>query len=92
MACSEDARQNVAKAMALVRGAHAKGAQIVLIQELFETPYFCKDQLSKHFALASPYEGNALIAEFIGVKIFSLERCFGWEPLNWRLFNQVPVL
>lgn len=64
MACSEDARQNVAKAMALVRGAHAKGAQIVLIQELFETPYFCKDQLSKHFALASPYEGNALIAEF----------------------------
>ncbi len=31
---------------------------------------------------------NALIAEFIGVKIFSLERCFGWEPLNWRLFDQ----
>lgn len=30
---------------------------------------------------------NALIAEFIGVKIFSLERTLGTEPLNWRLLG-----
>ena len=64
MACGADRAQNVAQATALVRRAHGKGAQVILIQELFETPYFCKDQLPKHFALASPYEANALIQEF----------------------------
>ena len=30
---------------------------------------------------------NAIVAEFIGVKIFSLEETLGWEPLNWSLFG-----
>lgn len=64
MACGPDRAANVANAKRLVREAKAKGAQVVLIQELFETPYFCKDQLAKHFALAAPFERNSLIAEF----------------------------
>ncbi|MEQ1752718.1 MAG: N-carbamoylputrescine amidase [Micropepsaceae bacterium] len=64
MACGEDRAKNVANAKRLVREASAGGAQVILIQELFESPYFCKDQLAKNFALASPYEGNALIREF----------------------------
>ncbi len=31
---------------------------------------------------------NAIIAEFIGVKIFSLEATMGWKPFNWHLFGQ----
>ncbi|MBP9221843.1 MAG: queuosine precursor transporter [Chitinophagales bacterium] len=31
---------------------------------------------------------NALIAEFIGVKIFALEDSFGWKPFNWNLFGE----
>lgn len=31
---------------------------------------------------------NALVAEFIGVKIFALEPTLGWKPLNWNLFGQ----
>jgi N-carbamoylputrescine amidase len=62
-ACSWDARANVDKAKALVRAAAAKGANVMLIQELFETPYFCQDQLVDHFKLAAPAEGNPLIAE-----------------------------
>jgi N-carbamoylputrescine amidase len=62
-ACSRDARANVDKAKALVREAAARGANVVLIQELFETPYFCQDQLVDHFGLAAPAEGNALLAE-----------------------------
>jgi uncharacterized integral membrane protein (TIGR00697 family) len=31
---------------------------------------------------------NALIAEFVGVKIFALEDSLGWEPLNWNLFGE----
>lgn len=62
-ACSWDRRSNVEKAKALVRAAAAKGANAILIQELFETPYFCQDQSADHFALAAPFEGNKLIAE-----------------------------
>jgi N-carbamoylputrescine amidase len=50
-------------AKTLVRSAAAKGANAVLIQELFETPYFCQDQSAEHYALAAPFEGNPLIAE-----------------------------
>lgn len=35
---------------------------------------------------------NALIAEFIGVKIFSLEDTLGIAPFNWRLFGQSGAL
>ena len=64
MACSWDIEDNVARAEALVRRAHAQGAQVILVQELFETPYFCKDQAAKHFALARPFAGNPLVAAF----------------------------
>ena len=62
-ACSWNREANIAKAGALVREAAASGAQVVLLQELFETPYFCQDQTPKHFALAAPFEGNPLIGK-----------------------------
>ncbi len=31
---------------------------------------------------------NALVAEFVGVKIFALEDTFGWESMNWNLFGE----
>ena len=40
-ACSWDLAANADKAEALLRRAAADGAQVVLIQELFATPYFC---------------------------------------------------
>jgi len=62
MACSWDREANIAGAEALVREAAGEGAQVVLIQELFETPYFCCDQKQEYFTLAAPAEGNPLIA------------------------------
>jgi N-carbamoylputrescine amidase len=64
MACSADPDANAARAEALVRRAAADGANVVLLQELFETPYFCKVERREHFALARPFEGNALLARF----------------------------
>ncbi|HMM76461.1 MAG TPA: N-carbamoylputrescine amidase [Gammaproteobacteria bacterium] len=52
MACSWDLPANVANAERLIREAVARGAQLVLLQELFESPYFCQDQAARHFALA----------------------------------------
>jgi N-carbamoylputrescine amidase len=62
MACDWDRDRNVARAEALVREAAGRGASIVLLQELFAAPYFCKDQSANFFSLAYPFEGNPLIA------------------------------
>ncbi|MCB1883275.1 MAG: N-carbamoylputrescine amidase [Geminicoccaceae bacterium] len=62
MACSWDEDENVARAESLVRAAANQGAQVILLQELFATPYFCKDQKADHFRLAQPMHGSPLIA------------------------------
>ena len=63
-ACSWDLPANADWAEALVRQAAAQGAQLVLIQELFATPYFCITQRAEYFALAQPMENHPLIARF----------------------------
>jgi N-carbamoylputrescine amidase len=63
-ACGWDVEKNLARAEVLVRQAAGAGAQIVLLQELFETPYFCQDQLADHYALARPFADNPMIARF----------------------------
>lgn len=55
---------NADRAEALVRRAAAAGARLILLQELFETPYFCIDEDPAHFEKAHPFEDNALIARF----------------------------
>lgn len=64
MACSSDPSANLAKAESLVRNAASRDANIILIQELFETPYFCQDQIHAFFGLAKPLEQNPAIARF----------------------------
>ena len=64
MACSWDLDQNVERATQLVEEAAAKGAQVILIQELFAAPYFCKDQDAKHLMLAASAQANPLIERF----------------------------
>ena len=61
MACSWDRDANMARAEKLIREAARRGANVVLIQELFETPYFCKDHDSKYFDLAKPLEGHPAV-------------------------------
>lgn len=53
MACSWDVSANIAKAEQLVREAAQQGAQIILLQELFETPYFCKKPNPDYLQLAT---------------------------------------
>ena len=63
-ACSENAAENLDKAEALVRQAASVGAQVILLQELFETPYFCKDHLARHFDLARPIADSPVVRRF----------------------------
>jgi N-carbamoylputrescine amidase len=63
-ACIWELDENLATAERLVREAAARGAQIVLLQELFETPYFCITQDTRRFALARPLQGHPTVARF----------------------------
>ncbi len=63
MACSWDTHANVERAMALVREAASRGANIIRIQELFETPYFPVEEKPEHFSLARPLENHPTIAK-----------------------------
>jgi N-carbamoylputrescine amidase len=64
MACSWDRAANIARAEALVRAAHDGGAQIILLQELFETPYFCQKPNEDYMLLATPPDTNPAIQHF----------------------------
>lgn len=54
MSCSRDREENLQKAEGLVRQAAEQGAQIILLQELFETQYFCQTQNFAYMDLARP--------------------------------------
>lgn len=62
IACTDDLEENLAKIETHVRVAANRGAQLVVLQELFEGPYFCKDIDPKHKARAKPFKGHATIA------------------------------
>ena len=64
MACSNETDKNVSNAEKLVRKAASKGAQIILIQELFESQYFCMDQKEELFELSKPFDNHPTIKKF----------------------------
>ena len=51
---SENMEENVQRAEDWIRIAAAKGAHLILLPELFESPYFCKEQRPVHFDRAHP--------------------------------------
>ncbi len=88
MQMSEDKDVNVAKAEALVREAAQGGAKIILLPELFEGLYFCKDMDKEYFSWAKECQGHPLLERFstvakeLGVVLLvsyfekSAEECF----------------
>ncbi|MBM7868409.1 N-carbamoylputrescine amidase [Heliobacterium gestii] len=64
MSCSWDVDANIAKAEKLVREAARQGAQVILLQELFEAPYFCQTELPEHYDLATETENNRAVRHF----------------------------
>ncbi|HLS48110.1 MAG TPA: nitrilase-related carbon-nitrogen hydrolase, partial [Gemmatimonadales bacterium] len=57
MSCSTDPADNMARAIEGIRKAAAGGAQIVCLQELFLTQYFCQTEDHANFAFAEPIPG-----------------------------------
>jgi len=57
MSCSLDPRQNLARAEARIQDAARQGAQIICLEELFRSQYFCREENADLFELAEPVPG-----------------------------------
>lgn len=64
MACTWNKKENLDKAETLVRQAAAAGAHVILLQELFETPYFCQKEKYEYLDLATTKEKNPALNRF----------------------------
>ena len=64
MSCGVDPRENVEQAVARIRDAAKRGAQIICLQELFRSQYFCREEDPARFELAEPIPGPT--SEIIG--------------------------
>ena len=94
MACDWDIEGNIARAETLVREAAGRGAQIVLIQELFATPYFCQDQSAEFFVHARPFAGHPLIARFsaLAAELGVVLPVSYFEQAGRAFFNSVAIV
>ena len=63
MSCTRDSIVNIENAKKLTRQAASDGAQIILIQELFESVYFPCLNKPEEFTMAKPYKDNPLLEE-----------------------------
>jgi N-carbamoylputrescine amidase len=94
MACTADPEQNITKAEGFVRVAAEKGARLILLQELFETLYFCQVEKPEFYDLAVPLEESRAVRHFV-----SLARELGvvlpisfYERQNQAHYNSVAVI
>jgi len=62
MSCSTDPDENLAKAESQIREAAVRGAQIVCLEELFRSQYFCREERAELFALAEAIPGPSTAA------------------------------
>jgi len=94
MSCSWDMEENIKCAEQMVREAASKGAQIILVQELFETPYFCIEQSFKHLELATTLEDSRVIKHMANLaKELSVVLPVSWfERAGTTFFNSVAMI
>ncbi|SPF44336.1 N-carbamoylputrescine amidase [Candidatus Desulfosporosinus infrequens] len=94
MSCSASIDENIAKADTLVRDAASKGAQIILLQELFETPYFCQKEKSDYYVYATELEQNKAIQHFkqVAKELQVVLPISFYEKKNYARYNSLAVI
>ena len=64
MRCEKSVEANISHAEELVRQAAEKGADIILLPELFERPYFCQERRYEYYEYAQTVEENPAVRHF----------------------------
>lgn len=93
-ACTWDLEANINKAEDIIRRAAAKGAQVILIQELFKAPYFCIDQDPSHRDLAETLEESVVVKRFqeLAAELDVVLPCSFYERDNLAYYNSLVMI
>lgn len=94
ISCTWNREETLKKAESMVRKAKEQGADIILLQELFETPYFCQTESYEYLKIATSVKDNPAINHFkkiakelkVVLPISFFERC------NNTTFNSLVVI
>ena len=94
MSCTRDSEANIENAKKLIRQSASDGAQIILIQELFESEYFCCLNKPEEFNLAKPYQDNPLLQEMseLSKELSVVLPISFFEKDNNAYFNSIAVI
>ena len=94
MRCEKQVQDNIAHAEELVRKAAAEGAQIILLAELFERPYFCQERRYEYYQYAKPVMENEAVCRFrqVARELSVVLPVSFYERDRNLLFNSVAVL
>ncbi|TDP01893.1 N-carbamoylputrescine amidase [Marinomonas balearica] len=94
MHCTWNKAENMDRAESLVRQAAAQGAQVILIQELFELPYFCIEIHEPYTMLATTLEENEMFHRMQALaKELNVVLPFSWyEQAGQVRFNSVAMI
>ena len=94
MSCSWELDQNILKAKNIIVQAAKKGANIILLQELFQSPYFCIEYDEKIFNLAQTFENNKVLKEMSELckELNVVLPISYFERSNNAYFNSVAVI
>lgn len=94
MFCVWNIEENLLKAEDMIREAAKQGANIILLQELFETPYFCQRQDFSYFDLAKTLEEDPAVQHFkdIARELNVVLPISFYEKAGNTAFNSVAVI
>ena len=94
MTCSWKIEENILKATNLIKKAAEKGANIILLQELFQTPYFCIQYDEEIFKLAQTFDNNKILDEMskIAKDLNVVLPISFFEKDNNAYFNSIAVI
>ncbi|MBQ1614178.1 MAG: N-carbamoylputrescine amidase [Selenomonas sp.] len=94
MQMTADVSENINKAEQLVRKAAEQGAQIILLPELFERPYFCQERQYDFYDYATAVADNPAVRHFqpIAKELAVAMPISFYEKDGTRLFNSIAML
>lgn len=94
MSCTENIDINIEKADRLVREAKARGANIILLQELFETPYFCQKEKPEYYEYAMELASNKAVEHFsrLAAELKVVLPISFYEKSNYARYNSLAMI
>lgn len=94
MKCTEKRSENIEKAALMAEKAAEKGANVILLPELFERPYFCQERRYEYYSYAESVEENAAVKRFkeVAKKLSAVIPVSFYERDKNCLYNSIAVI